>query len=49
MINLTSFELGYVPYPRVTVGQLLDFFENAPSLVYINLTFSTPDSGAQSG
>jgi len=49
MVNLTSFELGYVMYPRVTVGQLLDFFESAPSLVDVDLTFSTPALGAQSG
>jgi len=49
MVNLTTFELGYVLDPRVTVGQLLDFFESAPSLTYVGLTFSTPAFGAQNG
>ena len=49
MINLTSFSLGYVVHPGVTIGQLLDFFESAPSLLEVDLAFSTPDSGAQNG
>jgi len=49
MANLTTFDLGYVVDPRVTVGQLLDFFEGAPSLITVGLTFSTPNSGAQNG
>jgi len=49
MVNLTTFTLGYVLEPRVTIGQLLDFFESAPSLLDIDLTFSTPAFGAQIG
>jgi len=49
MVNLTSFALGYVMHPRITIRQLLDFFESAPFLVDVDLTFSTPESGAQSG
>ena len=49
MANLTTFELGYVVDPRVTVGQFLDFFEGAPSLLTVELIFSTPNSGAQNG
>jgi len=49
MDGLTSFTLGYVLEPRVTIGQLLDFFESAPSLRDVDLTFSTPTSGAQIG
>ena len=49
MANLTSFDLGYVLYPRVTVRQLLNFFEGTPSLINVALTFSTPNSGAQNG
>ena len=47
MISLTSFSLGYIADPGVTIGQLLDFFESAPSLLNVALTFSTPDSGPQ--
>lgn len=49
MVNLTSFALGYVLEPKVTIGQLLDFFESAPSLLDVDLTFSTPTFGAQIG
>ena len=49
MVNLTSFSLGYVVEPRVTIGQFLDFFEGAPRLLDIELTFSAPSSGAQNG
>jgi len=49
MVNLTSFTLGYVLDPGVTVGELLDFFESAPYLRDVDLTFSTPESGAQTG
>ena len=49
MVNLTSFSLIYVLYPRVSVGQLLDFFESAPYLLDVKLIFATPNSGAQNG
>ena len=49
MVNLTSFTLGYVVDPRVTIGELLDFLESAPSLLDIDFAFSTPESGAQNG
>ena len=49
MANLTSFTLGYSPEPRVSVGQFLDFFEGAPHLLDVDLTFSAPSSGAQNG
>jgi hypothetical protein len=49
MVSLTSFSLGYVLEPRVSIRQLLDFFESAPCLLDIELTFATPASGAQNG
>ena len=49
MVNLTNFVLGYVLEPRVTIGQLLDFFESAPRLLDVELFFSTPAFGAQNG
>ena len=49
MVHLTSFTLGYVLYPRVTIGELLDFFESAPFLLDIDLAFATPAFGAQNG
>jgi hypothetical protein len=49
MINLTSFSLGYVIEPSVSVGQLLDFFEGAPRLLEVELAFATPSTGAQNG
>ena len=49
MVNLTSFTLGYVLYPRVSIRELLDFFESAPSLLYVDFAFATPDSGPQNG
>ena len=49
MANLTTFALGYVLSPRVTIGQLLDFFESAPRLLNIELTFATPTDGIQNG
>ena len=49
MVNLTSFTLGYVLRPRVTIGELLDFFDSAPSLVNVDLTYATPAFGAQNG
>ena len=48
MANLTTFALGYVLSLRVTIGQLLDFFESAPRLD-IELTFAIPTDGIQSG
>ena len=49
MVNLTTFTLGYVLEPGVTIGQLLDFFESAPCLLDVELTFATPAFGAQNG
>ena len=49
MVNLTSFLMYCVMRPRVTVRQLLDFFEGAPYLLDVNLGFATPVSGAQNG
>ena len=49
MVNLTTFNLGYVLEPRVTIKQLLDFFESAPYLLNVALTFATPAFGAQNG
>jgi hypothetical protein len=47
MVNLTWFSLGYVTKPRVSMGQLLDFFESAPYLLDVELFFTIPSSGAQ--
>ena len=49
MVNLTSFALGYVFEPEVTIGQLLDFFESAPRLFDVELTFAAPTNGVQNG
>jgi len=49
MVNLTSFTLGYVGNPRLTIRELLDFFESAPSLLYIDFAFSALADGAQNG
>ena len=49
MVNLTWFSLGYVLEPRVSIGQFLDFFESAPRLLDVELTFAIPSSGAQNG
>jgi len=49
MVNLTSFSLHYVLRPRVSVKQLLDFFESAPHLLDIDLSFAAPAFGAQDG
>ena len=48
MVNLTSFTLSHTP-ERISVGQLLDFFENAPHLETIELCFAIPTTGAQNG
>ncbi|KAF9647919.1 hypothetical protein BDM02DRAFT_3116221, partial [Thelephora ganbajun] len=49
VVNLTSFSLDFVMEPGVSVGQLLDFFESAPRLLTVELTFSNPAFGAQNG
>jgi len=49
MVNLTSFALRHTPPRMVSVGQLLDFFENAPYLEEVELCFAIPTSGAQNG
>jgi len=49
MVNLTSFILSYTPPGVVSVGQLLDFFENAPYLEKVELYFVTPTAGSQNG
>ena len=43
MANLTLFSMFYIISPRVTVGQLLDFFESAPRLSDVELRFSAPE------
>jgi len=47
MDNLTSFTLSRIPPGAVSVGQLLDFFENAPYLEEVKLCFVIPATGAQ--
>ena len=49
MVNLTSFTLTCNPRGAVSVGQFLDFFESTPYLEEINLSFTTPTTGAQNG
>ena len=49
MVNLTSFTLSSTPPGVVSVGQLLDFFENAPYLEEVELCFAIPTAGAQHG
>ena len=49
MVNLASFSLLHTPPGDVTVRRLLDFFESAPCLRKVRLSFATPTSGAQSG
>ena len=49
MVNLTSFGLAHTPPGAISVGQLLDFFESAPHLREVTLTFATPTAGAQNG
>jgi len=49
MINLTSFTLYDTPPRTVSVGQLLDFFENAPYLEEVELHLTTPTTGVQDG
>ena len=44
MINLTSFKLVHT---SVSIGQLLDFFQSAPSLREVELLSATPTSGVQ--
>ena len=48
MVNLTSFTLFYM-LEEIPVGQILDFFENAPHLEAIELCLVTPTAGAQNG
>ena len=49
MVNLTSFDLRYIPLEDFSIGRLLDFFEGAPRLEGVDLTYTTPISGAQRG
>jgi len=49
MINLTWFALWHTPLGGISIGQLLDFFENTPHLKNIELRSATPTSGAQGG
>jgi len=49
MINLTSFTLHDIPPRTISVGQFLDFFENAPYLEEVELHFTTPTTGVQNG
>ena len=49
MVNLTSFRLAHASPGGVSVGHLLDFFENAPHLREVDLHFAAPTSGAQNG
>ena len=49
MGDLTTFKLGFVLHPEVTVGQFLDFFESTPRLLDVELTFATPAEGVQNG
>jgi hypothetical protein len=49
MANLTSLSLGYILRPKLSIGQFLDFFEGAPRLLEVDLTFATPVYGAQNG
>ena len=49
MINLTSFTLSYTSSEMVTIGQLLDFFEGAPYLEEVKLSYAIPTTGAQNG
>ena len=47
MVNLTSFTLFQTD--AVSVGQFLDFFESAPYLEKVGLSFGTPTAGTQNG
>ena len=49
MVNLTTFALGYASHPEATIGQLLDFFESAPRLLDVELTFAIPTDSNQNG
>ena len=49
MANLTSFTLSYPEECEVSIGQLLDFLESAPSLLEVRLYRATPTSSAQNG
>ena len=49
MANLTSFSLRYVLRPGFSIELLLDFFESAPHLSDVELTFAIPDFGARIG
>ena len=48
MVNLTLFTLSHTS-EGTSVGQLLDFFENAPHLKAIELCFAVSMTGAQNG
>lgn len=49
VVNLISFRLAYTLPGEVSVGQLLDFFENTPYLRESDPDFATPTSGARDG
>ena len=49
MVNLTSFKLVYKLRGGTSVMQLLDFFESAPRLFDVELTFAAPTNGVQNG
>ena len=49
MVNLTSFALGPTPPGEVSMGQLLDFFENAPRLDSVELHSATPTTDTRRG
>ena len=44
LVNLTKFEFCHVPSDRISVTQLLDFFEHAPLLSIIRLQKAFPDT-----
>ena len=47
MANLMSFTLTCTPRGTISVPQLLDFFESAPRLREIDLSYAVPTSGVQ--
>ena len=49
MVNLTTFTLLNPSPGKVSIKQLLDFFESAPRLRKVELESATPTSGAQNG
>ncbi|KAF9789192.1 hypothetical protein BJ322DRAFT_526599 [Thelephora terrestris] len=49
MLNLRSFSLRYGAWPGISVEKFLDFFESAPHLRCVELSFATPTFGGQPG